>query len=108
MEDKAKQLRGLVKKLNGEYNQARKELENYEKSCPHKYGETIYDPIYTKAFTIPGDPPGTMGVDWQGPVYVPAKTEPRWKRICEKCGLEQITTQTKDKIEKIPNFGGIE
>ncbi|OGJ17882.1 hypothetical protein A3K73_08060 [Candidatus Pacearchaeota archaeon RBG_13_36_9] len=105
MEDKARQLRESVKRLQKEYNQAIKELANYEKSCRHEYEETIYDPIYTPAHTIPGDPPGTMGVDWQGPVFVSAKTEPRWKRICKKCGLEQITTRSKDEIKKIPDFG---
>ena len=35
MEDKAKQLRELVKKLNGEYNQARKELKNQKNKGHH-------------------------------------------------------------------------
>jgi hypothetical protein len=106
MEDKARQLRASVARLNGEYDQAKRELDDYERRCNHKYEETIYDPIRTEAYEIPGDPPGTMGVDWRGPVYVPASTEPRWKRVCIKCGLEQVTTRAKDEVTKIPDFGG--
>ncbi|MDD5192558.1 MAG: hypothetical protein PHH54_00690 [Candidatus Nanoarchaeia archaeon] len=112
MENRARELREIVKRTNEEVNKAneksdraRNELRDYERRCQHEYSKTIYDPIYTSAYTIPGDKPGTMGVDWRGPTYVSAKTEPRWKRTCTRCGLEQITTRAKDSITKIPDFG---
>ena len=113
MEEKARQLREIVERINEEvekanekFDRAKQELREYEKSCQHQYGKTIYDPIRTEAYTIPGDKPGTMGVDWRGPIDVPAHTEHRWRRTCNKCGLEQITNKTQDQINKVPNFGG--
>ena len=76
--------------MERELENARGGLKSYESLCKHKFQE-VYDPICHDAYTIPGDPPGTMGVDWRGPCYVPAETIPRWKRTCERCGLIQYT-----------------
>jgi hypothetical protein len=103
MEFEAKNKRNLVGKLKDELTKAEKDLKNYVTKCNHNF-ETKYDPVYTPAYTIPGDTPGTMGVDWRGPVYVPAKTQERWKRECEKCGLVEYTTKTEDIIKKIPKW----
>ena len=103
MEPKARELRELVEELKSKFLRAESELKNYENSCFHK-SESVYDPIYTPAYIIPGDPPGTMGVDWRGPLDVPATTTDRWKRTCEKCGLVEYTTDTQEKIERIPKW----
>jgi len=61
------------------------------------------DHIYHKAYTYPGDAPGTMGVDHCGPIDVPPRTEERWKRTCTICGKVEITKQTKS-AGVVPDF----
>jgi hypothetical protein len=80
------------------------QLEAARRDCRHTWGAVIYDPIVTPAYTIAGDPPGTMGVDWQGPCYVPRQERARWKRECSECGFVEYTFDTKDKVDKIPVF----
>lgn len=67
--------------------------EAEQKNCQHVWGETKYNPIYIPGYTDPGDPPGTMGIDWRGPFHYPSKTEKRWTRICKKCGYEAHTNR---------------
>lgn len=104
MKQEAKKLREIVEKAEEDLRQAQSNLRNLIQNCQHQYGETIYDPIYTPAYTIPGDKPGTMGVDWRGPVHVPAKTEDRWRRECESCGIVEYTTQTKQNVREEPQW----
>jgi hypothetical protein len=85
------ELTGAKRKLTG----AERELDAMERTCQHQYGPVVYDPVHTKAYTIPGDPPGTMGIDRQLPCHVPASTEERWKRECELCGKVEYTTKTQ-------------
>jgi hypothetical protein len=105
METEAKNKRGLVGKLKDELTKAEIDLRDYETKCVHKF-ETYYDPVYTPAYTIPGDKPGTMGVDFRGPIDVPANTKERWRRECGICGLIQYTTRTYDivNVKKIPKW----
>lgn len=86
----------------------RARLQSARAECLHKWGETRYTPDRQEAYTAPGDPPGTMGVDWRGPVDVPAKTTKKWTRRCESCGLVQITTRTKEEhaLGKVAGTGG--
>jgi hypothetical protein len=69
----------------------REQLNAARRACRHSWGEVKYVPEYHEGYTIPGDPPGTMGVDWRGPFYVPATTTRRWERTCAACGLAQRT-----------------
>jgi hypothetical protein len=64
----------------------------------------VYKPIRTEAYRTRGDTPGTMGVDFQGPQYIPATETPRWVRICPNCGLEEETRQARDEVKKVPVF----
>lgn len=80
------------------------QLEARRRDCRHTWGSVIYDPIVKEAYTIPGDPPGTMGVDWRGPCHVPREEKPRWRRECSTCGDVEYTFDTKEKVEKIPVF----
>ena len=98
-------LRDKIAKLQKELTESKNRLSTIVSTCQHQYGKPIYDPVHTEAYTIPGDPPGTMGVDWRGPVHVPAKTEEKWKRICELCGHIQYTEKTKP-VANEPDFGG--
>jgi len=106
MEPKAKELRDKAEESQREYERAKTQLDRYEASCSHEFSETVYDPVYHPAYTCPGDPPGTMGVDWRGPVHVPAETEDRWRRECNRCGLVEHTTLAKEevKVKKIPRW----
>jgi hypothetical protein len=104
MKTEAKQLRDKVAKLEKEFTEAKKDLEQLVGTCQHQFGETLYDPIETPAYTYPGDPPGTMGVDWRGPCHVPAQTEKQWKRICELCGEVEYTKRVKQKTEEEPDW----
>ena len=105
MEHDARVLRDLALRTQREFESAEARLRQYEQSCSHKWGETIYDPVYHKAYTIPGDKPGTMGVDFRGPCYVPAETEDRWKRECSRCGLVEYTEGVTETVtKKVPKW----
>lgn len=80
------------------------ELARIQANCRHVWGPEISDPIVAEAHTIPGDPPGTMGVDWRPAVYVPREETPRWKRTCEECGLTQYTERASQTITRRPDF----
>lgn len=69
-----------------------------QRACRHDWTIPVYDPVHTEAYTIPGDEPGTMGVDWRGPCHVPAETTPRWTRTCKACGLTDETQQSRAKV----------
>ncbi len=90
MKQEATILRNKLERTKLDFEKATRELEIYEKSCKHDYVEK-YNPIYHPSMTLPGDPPGTMGVDWRGPCYVPARTEERWERECTLCGKVEYT-----------------
>lgn len=107
MKQNAQNLRERVTKLKGELTEAERELTDMVRNCQHQYGPAVYDPVYTPAYTIPGDPPGTMGVDRQLPCHVPAKTEKKWKRECELCGEVEYTTKSRPTAHEpvFPNTG---
>ena len=81
----------------------REQLDAARRACRHSWTEVKYVPEHHEGHTIPGDPPGTMGVDWRGPCYVPATTTRRWERTCTACGLTQRTEATK----KVPAAGSV-
>ena len=88
----AHESRREVERLKEELQRAKEKLNRAESSCSHNWN-TRYTPEYQEAYTIPGDPPGTMGVDWRGPVHVPAKTIKKWTRTCPKCGKTEVETK---------------
>ncbi len=105
MEEKARTARERKQRLEEQLQETQRELTRIEASCHHQYRIT-YEPIYHKSHQLPGDPPGTMGIDWRGPVYVPSRTEDRWRRYCGICGKEDYTTHARTEVEtkKIPMF----
>lgn len=91
-------LTARINDLEDQLATARRELNKIITECNragHKWGEVKYTPKHQPAYTIPGDPIGTMGVDWRGPTHVDAKTIRKWSRTCSECGLTQETTKTK-------------
>jgi hypothetical protein len=97
-------IREEIKRTEKKLSDKQRVLAEIERGCHHDWGNVVPDHIYHEAYTCPGDPPGTMGVDWRGPVHVPSRTEHRWKRTCRLCGKVEYTSRTKDKVEKIPVF----
>lgn len=85
-------------------NDLRRILTIKENQCPHQFGEPTADNIYHEAYTIPGDKPGTMGVDFRGPTHVPSKIDKRWKRICTLCDKVEHTTRTEATTTHKPIF----
>lgn len=72
----------------------RGQLDAAQRACRHSWGDARYVPDRREGYTDPGDPPGTMGVDWRGPCYIPPATIRRWERTCAACGLTQRTERT--------------
>lgn len=99
MRERAKQLHRDAKALEDSAN-------TIESRCNHKWSAPKYDPIITKGYQTPGDPPGTMGVDWRGPCYIEGTTKDRWTRVCSVCGKVETTTHAdfETKTTKYPRF----
>ncbi len=83
-----------------------REIADAERSCNHQWGPVRDVGEYIEGYTIPGDAPGTMGVDWRGPCYVPGRTIPKWERTCAKCGKVETTSRVTEEVvvKKTPSF----
>ena len=90
-------LRAELASRRQELTQLEKALQTAEQHCQHNWTPSQYTPIEHKSYTIPGDAPGTMGIDWQGPTYVPARTENQWSRTCLNCGRTETTKTTVEQ-----------
>jgi hypothetical protein len=98
------QLREEARAAQSECDRAKGKLLEAVRNCSHRWGPTLDAHIYHASYIIPGDPPGTMGVDWRGPFTVEAKTDKRWKRYCLDCGEEQFTTAVRPEVIEHPAF----
>jgi hypothetical protein len=94
----------LADELEQKAIRAKRALADRRNNCSHVWSPITPDPIVREAYTDPGDTPGTMGVDWRGPCYVPRHETPRWKRTCETCGIVDYTQQVKEEIKMVPVF----
>lgn len=81
-------------KAEGEVARLTREVEHFRRNCRHTWEPIKYVPEHQEGYTNPGDPPGTMGIDWRGPFYIAGKTIKRWERICTLCKLVQTTERT--------------
>lgn len=79
-------------------------LDALRAACRHEWGPIKYDPVIRPAYRDPGDTPGTMGVDFRGPQYVPESRTDRWTRTCLLCDETEVTTSTEDHVIKSPTF----
>lgn len=85
-------------------NLQKERLERIRKACQHVFGPTVADHIYHKGYHIAGDAPGTMGVDRQLSMDVPARTEKRWKRVCELCAKIEYTQRVVKNVSETPQW----
>lgn len=97
-------LRDKVRTLQIELADAEAALKFEVSQCKHSWTDPVAAHIRHEGYTIPGDPPGTMGIDWRGPTYVEPKTEKRWKRNCRICGEVEYTTKTTTQVTERPSF----
>ena len=98
------ELKKKIQELKNNLKSSKDELKRIQTSCKHSWGQTIYDPIVEEPYTIPADPPGTMGSDWRGSTYVPRKEISRWKRTCLDCDLTECTERVNEQVSKTPKF----
>lgn len=97
-------LRREIKTLEQNLKQKQKYLLTIQSTCRHDFNPVIYAPIRREAYTCPGDPVGTMGIDWRGPLFVPAEVTPRWTRTCKICDLTEETKRITQKTTSVPKF----
>jgi hypothetical protein len=100
----AELLRKKIIDLQKESEQAKDKLRSLENNCRHDFGKTVYVPEYYPGYMSPGDPPGTMGVDRQLPMYISAKTIKKWERKCKICGKTETTKRIKEISIEEPEF----
>ena len=93
-----------IKNLERQLGAVRYELNKVRNECDHRWGKVVYDPEITEAYTVPGDPPGTMGIDRRFPCHVPRQETPKWFRTCTRCGLVQKTTKAQIVEDRVPLF----
>jgi hypothetical protein len=110
--EKARVLSDQIKAIKEQINSAQndlvskeRQLETLYRQCNHRWSEPIYTPIRTEGYRTEGDPPGTMGIDWRGPMYVPPTTTDRWTRECTECGKQETTERKQEKKSYEPDFG---
>lgn len=86
--------------------EAARQLEEDRAACNHQWDNPngIFSPERRKGYTIPADPPGTMGVDWRPAIHVPAETIQKWTRTCKICGLVEETTETEEEVVHHPRW----
>lgn len=98
------ELRAEADRLQALLQRTKEQLFVAEKFCQHAWGAVQANHIYHEGYTIPGDAPGTMGIDWRGPTYVPSRTEKRWTRVCKLCGKTEHTSNTTKHVSETPSF----
>ena len=99
-----KDLTNKIAELRSKIISLENELKKGRAVCSHTWKTAEYTPDIREAYTAPGDPPGTMGVDWRGPCSITRKETPKWTRTCKYCGTEETTTQASKEMTKIPKF----
>ena len=69
------------------------ELKTLYVNCEHEwdYPQGNYDPIITKAHSVPAHVMNQLGMKTDGPYHVPEKITPRWTRKCKVCSVVQST-----------------
>jgi hypothetical protein len=104
MDQKTRELIAAVNSGKEKLEKDQAELAQIRANCAHDW-EPIKDASeHFPAHDEPGDPPGTMGVDWRPGCHVPEKIVIKWKRTCKICGQTQVTSQTEKHMTQTPKF----
>jgi hypothetical protein len=99
---KSDQLRREINSLTIELESKKRQLDNLEDNCNHKWSETEYDPENSMK-QVPS------GYDHRGsdvwPTYemIPYKKD-RWSRKCVHCGKTEYTYTQKPNTTYSPSF----
>jgi hypothetical protein len=101
---RALRLERLAEQCQRDLDAVKQDIHRMQAQCDHNWSDPVYDPIVTGGYTSPGDPIGTMGVDWRGPRYVPRSEPPRWTRACSKCRKMEVTCATTESVTRMPKF----
>lgn len=104
MHQRVKETKIELDKAQKTYNEASKALENAQARCCHNWSQPERKCDTRPGYTIPGDEPGTMGVDHRGEMYVPPETSVWWERTCTHCGKVEKTTQSRPTGDVVPVF----
>lgn len=104
MIQEAQNLRNRIASLKSELESAEGNLANLILNCRHEFGQVVSDPIVTSGYTVPGDAPGTMGIDYRSSFYVPEQRTARWTRTCRFCGKREETRETTKTVSETPIF----
>lgn len=99
--EELKQLRKDIAKAEENLKTMKKLLEEGEKKCQHKWGETKYTPDIKPGYHIPAR---GQGSDFESSLDVPETVTKKWTRVCIICGKIETTTNTKFEGKEIPVF----
>jgi hypothetical protein len=80
------QLRKEIEEMERNLKRKKDELYHLERNCPHNWGPTITKETHLPGGRDPGDIPGTMGIDFRPPTYIPPRTIKESMRECLICG----------------------
>lgn len=98
------ELEKRIQNLESELATLRHQRAHQIANCRHDWGPVVADFIREESYIIRGDPPGYGGVDRRSDFYVPAKTTPRWKRVCKRCEHVEYTSKTTTTTTEVPKF----
>lgn len=97
-------LRSNVDDIEQKLNEARQKLNFIVRQCHHEWGPITDCSEYKPGYTIPGDTPGTCGVDYRGPISVGSTTVKKWSRTCKICGHVDFTSNVDVVTTNVPKF----
>jgi hypothetical protein len=104
MRQQVDELEQIFSNFKADLANAKADLAKAIRNCKHEWSTPAANHIRTDGYTIPGDPPDTMGVDRRQDFYVEPKITKRWTRVCALCGEIQHTGNTQKQVTEIPAF----
>ena len=101
-----------IARLRRQLQEAENSVHRSEMACNHNWTKPEYTLDYREGYTQRGTSSytGSSGYipydeqPYAHDFYVPAERKDKWTRRCTKCGKKEVTTQSTDKVKKIPKF----
>jgi len=110
MNERAESLIEAIERKTNDVKIETERLQSYQaslnciqSSCKHNWTDAEKHTDTIPGYTTPGDKPGTMGVDFQGPVDIAPSVKVYYTRECKECGKTQRTEQTRPG-KQVPSF----